>query len=436
MCTGDIDTKSNLIQATGIIGSLRWWTEAILRGMDKFVCDPANDDKSDPTRRCPPEKKDGNKKISQYCPACLVFGATGMRRIFRLEISGGERVFNGGTINIKPKGRKGGWYLGSGIVGKIYSGLISLDREFDEFLVLAPLMLASKWGGIGAKTQHGYGVVEIEDCPKVDFSGFEKAIEKITNQERLSKLNIVLRNGNNSGLPDIKDMFFARVRFEADNNEWWKEVDGIAPRSRDNYQGYVNDQRITSWIKSGSVPISPAIKNWLRYKEGRGLWSTGNRNQDERIENWLFGTTERVCATCYGKVSKDRNNPQNFWCKNCRKSFRKEEIFERIASKINISCAYKINDNLWGFRIWGWIPNVEDKKGGLLSGFNKDGFLDSLKQALGGSGLTTIPWNELLGNQTKSHKLKVWREFNSLRDTVKPDENNISNYLQSLLEGE
>ena len=35
--TGDIDSRSDLLQPTGIIGSLRWWTEAILRRMDKFV---------------------------------------------------------------------------------------------------------------------------------------------------------------------------------------------------------------------------------------------------------------------------------------------------------------------------------------------------------------------------------------------------------------
>jgi CRISPR-associated protein Cmr1 len=98
------------------------------------------------------------------------------------------------------------------------------------------------------------------------------------------------------------------------------------------------------------------------------------------------------------------------------------------SSKINISCAYPVNDNLWELRIWGWIP-----KNDLPAGFNRDGFLDDLKQALTGSGSVTIPWNQLLGDQTKNHKLKVWREFDSPRDTVKPNEGNISDYIQSLL---
>ena len=232
-----------------------------------------------------------------------------------------------------------------------------------------------------------YGVVKIEKCPKIDFERFRKAIEKITNQQRLSKLRIELRHGSNNGLPDLREMFFAKVQFEITDTDWWKRVDGLST--------YVDDPRMIEWINSGSVPVAPAIKNWLRYGNGAGLWKTTNQNR--RIENWLFGTIK------YGK----------------------------IASKINVSCAYPVNDNLWEFRIWGWIP-----KDGLPTEFNRDGFLDNLKQALDGSGSVTVSWNELLGDQTESHKLKVWREFGSSRDTVKPNESDIGNYLQSLLEEE
>ncbi|RLE44868.1 type III-B CRISPR module RAMP protein Cmr1 [Candidatus Woesearchaeota archaeon] len=416
--TGDVDKKSNFLQSTGIAGSLRWWTEAILRSMDKFyACDPV-----DNNNKCPYEK--------HYCPACLIFGATGIRRTFRLNVSGGERVFTSGALNIKPTGRNRGWYLGCGLTGAINLEIVYLDKDFDGSLVLLPLFIASKWGGIGAKTQHGYGVVEIEDCPKIDFKGFKKAIEKITDQERLSKLGIELRYESNNGLPDLKKMFFAKVQFEAED-DWWRKVNGIAPRSQDNYRGYINDPRMISWINSGSVPIAPALKDWLRYGNGARLWKTATQNQNGRIENWLFGTTERTCQSCYERVRKDKNNPQKFWCPNCNKSIRKEETFERTASKINISCAYPVNDNLWEFRIWGWIP-----KGGLPAGFDRDCFLDNLKQALDGSGSVTVSWNELLGDQTENHKLKVWREFDSSRDTVKPNESDIGNYIQSLLEDE
>ncbi|MCD6363578.1 MAG: type III-B CRISPR module RAMP protein Cmr1 [Synergistetes bacterium] len=385
--TGDIDRISEMLQSTGIIGALRWWAEAILRSIGKLACDPTTDEK------CPKEDKNSGKKY--YCPACLIFGATGMRRAFRLTVSGGENVFSGGVLNIKPSGRNRGWYLGGGIVGEIEMKIIPLDKDFDESLVLLPFIIASEWGGIGAKNQHGYGVVEIDSCPEIDFDRFREAIEKITDRERLFKLGIELRHGNNNDLPDLREMFFAKVRFET-KDSWWKKVDGIAPRLRDNYHGCINDMRIKKWVNSDSVPITPALKNWLGYGNGAGLWKTTNQNQSREIENRLFGTTKT----------------------------------ERKASKINISCAYPVNRNLWEFRIWGWIPH-----NAFPAGFNRDSFLNNLKRALSGNGFITVPWNRLLGSQTRNHKLKVWREFNSSRDTVRSNESDIGNYIQSLLGG-
>jgi len=393
--TGDIDSKSDLLRSTGIIGSLRWWTEAVLRGMDKFACDPVGDD------RCPKENKAGSKKINLYCPACLIFGATGMRRLFRLELNGGTKVFDGSSLNIRPDGRNRGWYLGSGIKGEIKLHIVSLERFINENLLFVPLTIAANWGGIGAKTQHGYGVVEIENSLNVDFNGFSNSIVSITGNERLSALGFELRTGNNDGFPNLKEMFFSKVQFEVKNDDWWKEVDGIRPDNQRNYRGYVNDLRIIQWIESDSVPISPAIKNWLRFGGGKGLWQTGNQNKDRRIENWLFGTI--------------RNN--------------------KSASKINVSCAYRVRNNFWEFRIWGWIPNV-----GVPNGFNRECFLKNLKQALQVNGKITVPWknerNNILGSKTRKHQLKIWREFNSPRDTVKQNETNIDEYIKSLLKNE
>jgi len=37
--TGDINGRSSEIKDLGIMGSLRWWYEAIIRGFDIFSCD-------------------------------------------------------------------------------------------------------------------------------------------------------------------------------------------------------------------------------------------------------------------------------------------------------------------------------------------------------------------------------------------------------------
>jgi len=381
--TGDIDQKSRLLQPTGIMGSLRWWTEVILRSTGEYyACDPTGDNK------CPHKEKGVDEKY--YCLGCLIFGATGIRRMFKLDISGGESTFNGDAINIKPKGRNRGWYLGSGVVGEIDLKITPLDKDFDEALVLLPLVIASNWGGIGAKTQHGYGVVKIENYPKVGFEEFKNIIKKLISEDRLSRLGIGLRQKQNDNtLPSLNEMFFAKVQFEANDewwNEWWKKVN-------DPKISYTDDLKMKEWVKHGSVPIAPSIKNWLRYEKGKELWKPDGQNRDKDIENWLFGTI--------------RN--------------------KKMGSKINISSAYKVSDDRWEFRIWGWIPRHSP------SGFDRDKFLNKLKQALDGSGSITIHWSELLGKSTKNHKLKVWREYNSPRDTVEQNERDISHYIQSLL---
>lgn len=427
--TGDIDSKSDSLQSTGIMGSLRWWTEAILRGMGKFTCDPVDDNSRSSTKRCP-IPKENKQDIAQYCPACLIFGATGMRRIFRLHMNGGEKIFSGGSINITPTGRNRGWYLGSGLVGNINLDVISLDKNFEENLILVPLAIAAKWGGLGAKTQHGYGVVELENYPEIKFDSFKETLKAVLKKERIEKLKIEGRSGDYNLLPNIKEMFFAKVQFEAQNDNYWKEVDGIKERGRKGdrnyYDGYINDSRMVNWVNAGSIPIAPAIKNWLRFGGGKSLWKTEDYNKDRRIENWLFGSI--------------RN--------------------DKSASKINISSAYRINNSLWEFRVWGWIP-----ENNLPNGFDRDDFLNMLNESLGRKSsleadsaakivcrtcFTEVNidkknrnnyWcpnckQSLKSEKTLEWQLKAWREYNSARDTVKQNEINIETHLQSLINGE
>lgn len=282
-----------------------------------------------------------------------------------------------------------------------------MAKEFKESIIYLPLIIASKWGGIGARTQHGYGVVEVQNSILGDYKKYKQDLDNIINNKRLDTLKIKMRKEKNNPLPDIREMFFAKVQFEVQDGDWWKEVDGIKERGnkgeKNYYSGYINDSRIQKWIDSGSVPIAPAIKNWLRFgkkvklKNGRDFQvSPFNEIHNREISQWLFG-------------SSDENN--------------------KMASKINLSCAYRINNNLWEFRIWGWIP-----KNYLPDRFNRETFINNLKLCLNGNNNVKIPWQNLFGNKIKASEIKVcWREFNSNRDTVKQKENNIENYLQSLI---
>jgi CRISPR-associated protein Cmr1 len=386
--TGNIDSKSDAIQPTGIMGSLRWWTEALLRGMEEFACDPTSNS------RCP---DDGN-----YCPSCLIFGATGRRRLFRLEINGGERI-SFRRINIKPSNRSRGWFFGPGVAGNLELKMISLDGKFDEVLVLTPLIIASKWGGIGAKTQLGYGVVEVTNPPDISFENFKKVLENLSQKGKRQR-------SNEPGFPDLREMFFAKIRFKVNKSSWWKEIDGITEEE--------TKQAMEVCIRNDFLPIAPVIKNWLRYGDGSRIWRS---NQNVKgLENWLFGTSKKVCPKCYSaKIDKESN--ETYKCRDCGQKFGAGEIINRCASKINISCAYKISDDLWEIRIWGWIPQS------TFYGFQRESFLNNLKDALSSREFYT-----LLGNQTSDHRLDVWREYASNRDTIK-EERNFDDFIESLL---
>lgn len=387
--TGNIDSRTDFIQSTGIIGSLRWWMETILRGMGYYVCDPVSDD------RCP-------KKINNdltYCSACLILGATGKRRLFRIEINDKDvrKVFEGGTINIKPSARNRGWFLGSGLTGKVELRIIPLDRRAEISLFLLPLLIAAKWAAIGARTQHGYGIVELSNASGLKIEAFKKSLNKIIEGESLrSETDKDKNNSSNTELPNLKDMFFAKVQFKVNSEDWWAEVDGIKQvlNHNDMRLKEKNSRILKAWYNSGSVPIAPAIKNWLRFQDGKQLWRTQNNNTNFSIEKWLFGTTGN----------------------------------DKSTSKINISCAYRINDSLWEFRIWGWIPSY-----GNPSGFDRNSFLEKLKNALSGNDSIKIPWIKLLGAKTEDHQLVDWREYNSSKDNKTLNESDFEKFMQSLL---
>ena len=125
--TGGVDQKTDRLHETGLIGSLRWWYEALVRGLGGPACDPTSDD------RCPDDS-------DKHCAACELFGCTGWARKFRL------RVVDSAT-------------------GAIICQAITQGDSFTlQFLPLRPIADAEKWllakaleiaatyGAVGGKT--------------------------------------------------------------------------------------------------------------------------------------------------------------------------------------------------------------------------------------------------------------------------------------------
>lgn len=338
--TGGVATgRMDRIHETGFIGSLRWWYEAIVRGLGGDVCDPTSDIPGD---RCP-------RNSENYCQVCQLFGATGKRRQFRIRLGGGKALFEGNAHNILiPSGRihqnnrAGGWYLMSESVtgADIPLSIIPLSTVNVSSHLRPVLSLIDRHAAIGAKVSNGYGVVH--------FYENGQAVQART----FSDLPRGSRPARQHTLPDIRDCFFAKIRFQTptNNSNWWQNIKGIAEA----WAGQVTDDgqtvnvyhrnqargHLQSVVQDELLPLAPAVRNYLRFR-----WFPTLFRSDRTLERYLFGHTSQQ---------------------------------ENIASKINISHAYRLDDGNWEFRVWGWIP-CRPPDGIRL---NRDQFLCDLRATL------------------------------------------------------
>lgn len=290
--TGGAETKMDRMHETGIIGSLRWWYEAIVRGLGGDVCNPTSEN---PQERCPRDEKQQKQGKEEYCNVCRVFGATGQGRAFRLSIALHEqtRALWKESVNIRPYRRQRGWYLPPGWIGE---GTFTFTGRPEALSHIATLLLfLEQWGGIGAKQPLGYGRFAIEN---------RSDIEKVA-----TAIHVEQQDQQTPDLPGIQDFLFYQVVFQPLDNNWWKLIDGIR-QMRAEKQGLAEQVRIVQ----GMIPVSPVIKNALRFGQ---TWPS------RTAEEWLFGTV-------HGDY--------------------------RQQSKISIGWAIQQESDSWYIPGWVWLP--------------------------------------------------------------------------------
>lgn len=304
--TGGSDGKMERIHETGIIGGLRWWYEAILRGLNKDACDPSlNPCKLDEIkyRKSRDEGMPRNERLRSagLCDVCRTFGATGWKRRFRLSVNGAfEPAWRTGrSLNIKPPGRSRGWHLNAGGVNDFDLVLTGEPRSLETIRAL--ILFLEQWGNLGARPQLGYGAFQVAEVIQDETK--EVGPLFIGNQD----------NGNRplSDLPDLRCFTFYKLRFSPRSPKWWCNVPGLQ-----SLRGQRGDWPVLEELAGrGMVPVSPALKNHLRFERE---WSS------HALPHWLFGTL--------------KGN-------------------ERSRSKINFSWAYRMDhSDEWVIRGWVYLP--------------------------------------------------------------------------------
>jgi CRISPR-associated protein Cmr1 len=227
--TGGADRKADRLHATGIMGSLRWWYEALVRGVGGRVCSADE-----------PCRYDEDEELYQgLCDVCRIFGATGWARRFKLTVDKEHLhakqslaciIERGNRVFIVPhNGTTSRWYLpddpraGSFIL-KIVPTLplnvakLRTKAESPEYLdisvIAALIQFIADNASLGAKPQMGLGIVRLKD---------RQRIQPLFNHlERLVDLHD--KNGDSVSfaeydeLPSLHTMFFALVETGQDSD--------------------------------------------------------------------------------------------------------------------------------------------------------------------------------------------------------------------------
>jgi hypothetical protein len=276
---------------------------------------------------------------------------------------------------------------------------LSLATEAKITPLRAVLSLIDRHAAIGAKVASGYGAIRVYEGQE-----FLQA-----SPSTIDELYCQLQSGQNpprnNALPDIRDFFFTKLQFdEPQSANWWQRIEGIkqawaasvtdhsfAPPLTQSLPRVRNE--LQQIFDGDCLALASAVRNWLRY-----YWrSTLNDCQ----KHYLFGEASPVCPRCckpgYREDQRDRDKN---WCWHCRNAFMKGYEHPTMASKINVSHAYRTDDRVWEFRLWGWLPCRMPSYVGL----QRDIFLADLRTELGNTAI----WQWLFGSRTPIPRLIEW----------------------------
>lgn len=330
--TGDVNGECKEIKETGIIGSMRWWYEAIVRGMGGYACDPANISCKFDTKeyeKCLKDNKGSEEALEiglqKVCPACRIFGCTGWKRRFRVELGPinlekldfknmfeylNSKWWIEGTYKANPKA-----FYSSDII-KIK--LISEDKEIENKIFIL-LKLIENLGTFGAKGQNGFGIVElISDSPPIKFKLYKEIKDYKVNNPEKSNLN-EYRN--------LKNIYEFVVRV--------KKIDNFL-------QHFQPKNKIGNYILTSFV-----IKYYLRKKI--------KEFDDEKISKLLLNYDD-VLAQIKNKCPEEKYNKISKIV--ARTLFGSDlENENKWSSLIDISHIFK-KDNEYQFRIVLSLPKI------------------------------------------------------------------------------
>ncbi len=255
--TGGVDGTCDRLHETSLIGSLRWWYEALVRGLGGFACDPTSED------RCP--DKSGN-----HCVVCELFGCTGWARKFRLKTLS--------SVQIKEiKGNRKAIQENQGIQIE----LIPLRPIVEEEMCLlwATFQLISEYGAIGGKTifkpsdePSRTGEFHHQDfgLAKITATGWAstKSLEQVKSYVTSDKWR--KGNHNDYSWASIANFWCVKGRYLARQSSNSSTFNQVIGRKEDKRQGQqlIQNDNVSCWL-AGKQQESKKVFSFRRPQAGR-----------------------------------------------------------------------------------------------------------------------------------------------------------------------
>ncbi len=218
--TGGVDQTCDRLHETGLIGSLRWWYEALVRGLGGYACDPTDN---------------SSCRDADHCAACELFGCTGWSRKFCL------RVTENGAALAKCLDQ----------ASRQFTLLFCEIRPLcaaERWLLANTVRVAANWGSIGGRTTRkpqrnasvgrDYGLMSWVDGPQDDSA-----------KDAVKGYLAGLQRGNHvqgQEWPDLRWFFFIKGRFLLRlkiNNLTGLSENGKKEIGNEPYQRFLRGQR-------------------------------------------------------------------------------------------------------------------------------------------------------------------------------------------------
>ncbi len=314
--TGGVRRNDNsILHLTGIKGSLRWWYESLIRGLNGYACDPSNDDK-----RCVLELKEfekirhGGKTKEEalnllICPACQMFGCTNWGSKFILRIDDNSRSV------ITSMVKRGDPFTLKFIEKKVFT-------PYEKKLLHATIKLIVEYGAIGGKTVLKPSEVPNKNCENyskhnhVDYGLLDYQNISIASN-RPSVFTYKLKQ-NETDWPNLCNFWFVKGAYI---NR--KEHNALVARQSANPKFYEKSATESNLFRGGYIKDNNGcriIPNDLQPTvENRNLQSSGESKKIFSFHGLTHCDKSRDCVKqdfpprCfgYGRGATERDNSKN-----------------------------------------------------------------------------------------------------------------------------